>query len=710
MGKKFAKLFFQLLYRPLLKLDTLSEALKTGERVDLAPHHVSYIDPLLFSLFSPGEPLAVISPSMTRQWWFGLFKSAFNYVVVDQNDPTAAEQINDLWKKTNFLLVFPEFEPTTTGVLMKVTDALAAALENSGAWIVSASTRNMRFTPFSRMGDRLVRVIAPKVTLFAGKAWKIGDYIADVSGGGYSAKRAVVSMLEDTMMVALWDRKPLFDTVLEQRKLWGGARIMGIEPGGVTTSWNRFITLVMVIRRIVMSLAKPDERVGIMMPNTVVTLAMIMGIQRADMEPAMINYSMGPRHQKDACGIAKVGLIITSKRFVTEGKLQPLVDAIAAGGITIRYIEDLISGLTAFQKLGTALSARFARPTPDPEKYAERTALVLFTSGSEGTPKPVALSHLNVQANTAQVRIALEFYKTDVMVAVLPMFHSFGLCTGTIMPLSAGMPVAFYPTPLHYKKIPQFSYEVKGTVLLGTNAFLSGYARSAESVDFVELRFVICGGDKLRESTARLWYEKFGVLVLEGYGVTECTPVIGVNRKNRNKHGSIGQPLACIRTGIAPVDGVNEGGRLIVRGPNAMKGYIRADGSITPPPDEGYDTGDIVTIDDEGYITIIGRAKRFAKIGGEMISLAFVEEAVQAVWPDEQHAVVNVLGDENKGESLAMLTERKDADREELRAALTYHGLSELAIPKKVIVVEALPRIGVGKVDYQAAAAIAARE
>ncbi|MDR3076138.1 MAG: AMP-binding protein [Synergistaceae bacterium] len=706
LGKFLAKLLFRALYRPEIKLDTLSKALEAGERVVLAPHHASYIDPLLFALFSPREPLAVISPSMARQKWFKFFKSSFNHAVVDLNDPMAAKHINDLWKKSNFLMVFPEPEPTTSGILMKIADAAVSAIERSGAWVVPARACNTQFTPFSRMEGRLVRVTAPKVVMLSGEAVKFG---VDGEGGGkYSAKRAVESMLNDVMALGLWDKKPLFDTLLEQRKLWGARRVMAIEPNGARTDWNRFLTLVFVMRRIALGLAGKDGRIGIMMPNSVAALAAIIGIQRADMEPAMINYSMGPRPLRDACAIANVGVIITSRRFVEEGKFQPLLDAVSSEGMVIKYIEDLVGELSAFQKLGAAISARFARPTPDPEKYAERTALVLFTSGSEGTPKAVALSFLNIQANTAQVRTTLDFCGTDVMVDIMPMFHSFGLCTGTIMPLSTGMPVALYPTPLHYKKIPQFSYEAKGTVLLGTNAFLYGYARNAEPFDFFEMRYVICGGDKLRDATSELWFEKFGIQVLEGYGVTECTPVVGVNRKGRNNPGSIGLPLPCVKTSIVPVDGVAEGGRLVVRGPNVMKGYIKADGSIVPPPDEGYDTGDIVTADDDGFVTIIGRAKRFAKIGGEMISLAYIEEAVQEVWPDEAHAVVSISGDDNKGEVIVLLTERKDADREILRAALAENGLSEIAIPRKIIVAEALPRIGVGKIDYQSAAKIAA--
>ncbi|MDR3164888.1 MAG: AMP-binding protein [Synergistaceae bacterium] len=705
MFKFLIKLFFKILYRPEVRLKTLDAALRTGERVILAPHHASYLDPLLFSLFSGREPIAVISPSTARRKWFRYLKSAFNYAVVDQNDPFAVKHIDALWKKGNFLVLCPESEPTTNGLMMKLSDSAVAAMESSGAWIVPARACNMQFTPFSRMKERLVRKIAPRVTLLSGEAEKL-----DKSGGldrNY-VRRRIERMITDTMMLGLWDKKPLFDTLLEQRRLWGGKHVVAIEPDGVKTDWNRFITLVLVMRKITESLVARDARMGIMMPNAVATLAMMIGAQRADREPAMINYSMGARSLKEACRIAKVGVIVTSRRFVEEGKFQTLVDALSADGIAVKYIEDLVSAISAIQKLSCAIAACFARPAPEPEKYAERTAIVLFTSGSEGTPKPVALSFLNVQANTAQVRTALDFHATDVLVDVMPMFHSFGLCTGSIMPLSTGMPIAIYPTPLHYKKIPQFSYEVRGTVLLGTNTFLAGYAKNSDPFDFFEMRYVICGGDKLKETTAKLWSDKFGIQVLEGYGVTECTPVVGVNRKCRNKPGSIGLVLACTKTSLVPVEGIDEGGRLVVSGPNVMKGYIKADGSIVPPPEIGYDTGDIVTIGDDGFITIIGRAKRFAKIGGEMVSLAYVEEAVQEVWPDEPHAAVSVSGDDSKGESIVLLTERKNADREELRAALIKNGMAEIAVPKKVIVVDALPRIGVGKVDYRAAATLAA--
>ncbi|MDR1482427.1 MAG: AMP-binding protein [Synergistaceae bacterium] len=706
MWRFLVKIVITLLYRPIISMKSLKDALASGDRVILAPHYSSYLDPVLFGILSPESPLVVVPRSLEHMWWFKFFKGCFKHVVMDMSDAASLKQIDNLWDSARFIVIFPEPEPTTNGLMMKISDVAIAAFSRGEAWVVPARACNAQFSPFSRMKGRFVRVLFPRITMLTGTAEKIR------AGNGAKDSRnsvflQVERMMNDIMMLGIWDKKPLFDTLLEQRRLWGGRRVMALEPNGDRINWNGFITRVLLLRRIVADLTKPGERIGIMMPNSSTTLAAIIGAQRAGVEPAMINYSMGARSLKAACSIAEVATVITSRRFVDEGKFQPLIDDLSKEGIKFVYLEDVFKDMPATRKILALLESRVARPASDPEREAERTAVVLFTSGSEGTPKPVALSHLNIQANTAQVRSTLDFYATDVLVDIMPMFHSFGLCTGTIMPLSAGMPIAFYPTPLHYKKIPQYSYEVRGTVLLGTNSFLAGYARNAGLFDFFEMRYVICGGDKLRDETLSLWLERFGIQVLEGYGVTECAPVVGVNRRGRNLFGSIGMSLPCVRPRVSPIEGVAEGGRLVINGPNVMRGYIRADGSILPPPEDGYDTGDIVTIDESGFITIRGRAKRFAKIGGEMISLAGVEEAVLEVWPDDVHAVVSIPS-ENRGEVIILLTERPSPDREELRSELLGRGLPEIALPKRIIQIGSMPRIGVGKIDYQGAAAIAA--
>jgi acyl-[acyl-carrier-protein]-phospholipid O-acyltransferase/long-chain-fatty-acid--[acyl-carrier-protein] ligase len=704
--KFLIKIFLKTLYKMRFRMESLEEALESGERTLLAPHHASYIDPVLFGIFSPGSPVVVISPALARKKWFKWFSGCFEYVVVNLNDAAAFKQINDIWKTRSFVVLFPEIEPTTSGIMMECSETAAAAMSNSGAIIVPARAVNTQFTHFSRMGGRLQKRISPKVTLFCGEARKISVN----SGSSKERRRAFAlrldSALMDMMAETIWDKKPIFDTLLEQRALWGPRHIVGMEPDGSVIDWNGFLTRIFIVSAIVEKISRAGERVGIMLPNSTMTLAAIIGSQRAGREPAMINYSMGSRSLLLACGVARVGRIVTSSRFVAEGKFTSLVEAFETAGIKITYIEDAVSDFSKAQMFFCFLRAIFARPAPNPEKAAADTALVLFTSGSEGTPKPVALSHLNIQANTAQVRSVLDFYSSDVMLAVMPMFHSFGLCTGAFMPLSTGMAVAFYPTPLHYKKIPQYARETKSSIILGTNSFLAGYAKNAGDFDFFEARYVICGGDKLKESTVKLWIEKFGVRILEGYGVTEASPVVGVNRIGHYKFGSIGKPLPCVRVSLAPVEGVKDAGRLLLRGPNIMKGYILRDGAILPPGENGYDTGDIVSIDDDGFMTIEGRAKRFAKIGGEMVSLSYIEDAVQEVWPDDAQAVVSIP-EENKGEIIVLLTEHPYPDREYLRAKLIAKGLPELSIPKKVICVESIPKIGVGKIDYQSAVKLA---
>ncbi|MDR3255155.1 MAG: AMP-binding protein [Synergistaceae bacterium] len=715
MWKFFVKLFFRLSCRIDLRMESVAKALSTGERVLLTPHFASFLDPVLFGLFSPGRPLVVIPPSLARLTWFVRVKGCFDHVIIDLSDAVALKAIDDLWRRSSFVVLFPEPAPTTNGLMMKLSESAVAAVEKSGAWVIPARATNTQFTPYTRMDGRLsaapysgARPKIPNVTLFCGDAVKISSGRSGSKERRREAMFQIEGMIRDVMAESIWDKKPIFDTLLEQRAFWGRRRVMAMEPDGSKINWDGFITRIFMMEGLIRNISKAGERVGIMLPNSTITLAAIIAAQHAGRAPAMINYSMGARSLIAACGVAGVRRMLTSRRFVEEGKFAPLVESLEGAGIRATYIEDAVAAITPLKKLGCLLSALCARPTPDAGDVARETALVLFTSGSEGIPKPVALSHLNIQANTAQVRTTLDFYSTDVLLDVMPMFHSFGLCTGTFMPLSAGMPIAFYPTPLHYKKIPQYAYETKSTVILGTNAFLAGYAKNADEFDFFEMRYVVCGGDKLKESTAKLWSEKFGIRVIEGYGVTEASPVVGVNRPGRYKFGSIGKPLPCVRARTAPVEGVAGAGRLLISGPNIMKGYIQPDGAILPPGD-GYDTGDIVSIDDDGFVTIEGRARRFAKIGGEMISLAQIENAIQEIWPDEAQAVVSVP-DEGRGEIIVLLTERASADKEELRAGLARLGLPEIAIPKKIIKTDSVPRFGVGKIDYQSAAKLAREE
>ncbi len=261
---------------------------------------------------------------------------------------------------------------------------------------------------------------------------------------------------------------------------------------------------------------------------------------------------------------------------------------------------------------------------------------MLFTSGSLGSPRGVVLTHRNVLANVAQLAGRIGFARDQRVLNALPMFHGFGLTAGFVLPVVSGIPAFLYPSPLHYGAIPQLAYSWNATALFGTSTFLRGYARRAHPLAFRSLRLVIAGAEPLAPAVRELWFERFGLRILEGYGVTECSPVLAVNTPASYRSGTVGRLLPGLEARLLPVEGLPaDSGRLLVRGPNVMAGYLTPDGTLLPPPDGWHDTGDVVRLDPDGHLSIVGRLARFAKAGGEMIPLAAVEALAHALWPDQ---------------------------------------------------------------------------
>jgi acyl-[acyl-carrier-protein]-phospholipid O-acyltransferase/long-chain-fatty-acid--[acyl-carrier-protein] ligase len=447
------------------------------------------------------------------------------------------------------------------------------------------------------------------------------------------------------------------------------------------------------------------------MISTIVTFFSMHAYGRV---PAMLNFSVGKRNILSACETAEIKTVFTSRKFVETAGMEDTAKAIEEAGVRLTYLEDFAKKISLIDKavgfFGGLFSQTYYNRACD-LKNPDSPAFVLFTSGSEGTPKGVVLSHANILANHYQISSRIVLEPNDVIFNALPVFHSFGLTGGTLFPMLSGAKVFFYPSPLHYRIIPELSYDANATIIFGTDTFLSGYAHYGHPYDFYSLRFAFAGAEKLKEETRKLWSEKFGVRIFEGYGATETSPILSVNTPMQNKPGTVGRLVPGIQHKLQEVPGINEGGRLHVTGPNIMLGYLMSTdpGVLIPPKDGWYDTGDIVDVDDEGYINIKGRAKRFAKVGGEMISLTAVEGFLSKLWPNHAHAIV-AIPDEKKGEQLILLTENKDAQRQEITEYVRQQGLSELGLPKKIIYVDQVPLLGTGKIDYVTAQEIVANQ
>jgi len=494
-------------------------------------------------------------------------------------------------------------------------------------------------------------------------------------------------------------RHSLFEALIAARERHGGKTPIVEDQDRRILNYTDLIRAAFALGRRLSRVTAPGEHVGVLLPTSLGAVATFFALQAIGRIPVMLNFSAGPRNVRSACASAGVKRVLTSRRFIAQGRLEELVEDLSAVA-QITWLEDVRKRIGAAERAYALMAAALPRTfaaKPDPDA----PAVILFTSGSFGAPKGVVLTHANLLCNVAQVADHIALDPDWVWFNPMPMFHSFGLTGGLLIPLLNGLRAFHYPSPLHYKTIPGLVRETGASVLLSTDTFLNQYARSSEADELSALTFVCCGAERVRAETHQMIAERFGVQVVEGYGVTEASPVVAVNTPQDNRPGTVGRLVAGIETRIEPVEGIEVGGRLLLRGPNVMAGYLGEDGRVEAPPGGWYDTGDIVDIDADGFVRILGRAKRFAKIGGEMVSLAAVEELAAGAWPENRHAVVSVA-DAKKGERLVLVTDRQDADAPALLAYAKSVGAPELAVPRRILKLGEVPMLGTGKTDYVA--------
>jgi len=494
-------------------------------------------------------------------------------------------------------------------------------------------------------------------------------------------------------------RRSIFQAFLARARKSGANKVAVTDGDGKEFTFKDLTRASFAIGGAIGRATVKKEHVGILLPTGAGAVIALFAVLSRGRVPAMLNFTAGSKNLLAACKAGEVSRIITAKKFVDIANLQKLIDELSPA-VEIIYLEDLKDALKPRDKalaiLGPLLpSLLAARPDPD------SPGVLLFTSGTEGAPKGVVLSHANIVANTEQISEHIHLEPTDIFFNPLPTFHCYGLTAGTLWPILNGHPVVLHPSPLQTKIIPKRIFETGATVLFATDTFLSQYMRASGEGGMASLRFAVCGAERVRDETRQAAERRFGFEVLEGYGVTEGAPVLAANQPGDIRAGTVGKMLPGVETRLEPVEGLEGAGRLFVRGPNIMSGYLSPDnpGVLTPPPGGWHDTGDIVSINEEGYASIRGRLKRFAKIAGEMVSLAIVENCASAVWPDNLHAAA-ILPDPRKGEQIILVTDRQDAPRNLLLAWAQSHGVPEIAVPKKIVTVDEVPVLGSGKIDY----------
>ncbi len=504
------------------------------------------------------------------------------------------------------------------------------------------------------------------------------------------------------------DGGTIFEALLDAAKTFGAGKAILEDQERNPLSYTDLIRASFALGRKIAEITEPGERVGVLLPSSSGAVVTFFALQAYGRTPAMLNFTAGLRNLRAAVKLAGIKRVLTSHRFIEQGKLHDLVDALEER-CELTYLEEMRKTIGPVDRVLALAASLFARRVRTRLAPAD-PGVILFTSGSFGAPRGVVLTQSNLVANASQVAEHIALDPAWVFFNPLPVFHCFGLTAGVLLPIFNGLKAFQYPSPLHVKAIPALIKDTRASVLLATDTFVNQYARAAEAGDMASLQFIVCGAEKVREETHNLVAQRCGPApVLEGYGATECSPVIAVNKPNDNRHGTVGGLLPHIRTRLEPVPGIARGGKLLVAGPNVMAGYLNADGGLEPPVDGWHDTGDVVEITDDGWITILGRVKRFAKIGGEMVSLAAAEDLAVGLWPTARHAVI-AMPDKKKGERLILVTDHAGADVSRLLAHAQKLGAPELAVPRRIVHASDVPVLGSGKTDYVAVQKIAESE
>jgi len=645
----------------------------------------------------------VVHSTIAAQPLFGFLLRGVDHVVVDAASPLAMKAMVHVIESGKPVAIFPEGRITVTGSLMKVYDGLAFLAARTGAKLLPVHIEGAVYSIFKRPIPPIPHMWRPNVSL---TFFPLETLEMPEGRTGKERRRKASDHIRrglEEMSFAAQKPTTIFDAFLEAVELYGRDAEIVEDIKFEPTTYKGLLRGALALGRLTSRFTAEGEITGVMMPNAAPTAMLLLGMFASKRVPAMINFTSGVEGMRNAIQVARIKTIFTSRVFLEKAKLTDKVAQLE--GVTIHCLEDLRPQFTLLDKLWLIVIAmRNPKEVMQPSK-PDDPAVVLFTSGSEGKPKGVVLSHRNILANVNQGRAMVEFSNRDKFLTALPLFHSFGLTAGGLLPVLTGAKVFLYPSPLHYRVIPELAYDRNCTVLLGTSTFLGNYAKFAHPYDFYRLRYVIAGAEKLAAPVRELWFEKFGIRIFEGYGATETAPVLAVNTPMAFRSGTVGQFLPGLQHRLLPVPGIATGGMLHVKGPNLMSGYLRFEnpGVLQPPASaagEGwYETGDVVDVDADGFVKIVGRVKRFAKVAGEMVSLEAVEKLAAAASPGAAHAA-STQPDASRGETILLFSTDPQLTRDRLQTAARDGGWPEIAVPRRIIQVDALPLLGTGKIDY----------
>jgi len=680
-------------------------------------NHVSSLDPVLLFAFLPGNPVFALNGHLYRRKWIRFLMRRADVVLFNPIEPGDIKGLIAQVDGGRQVVIFAEGRMTENGGLMKIYEAPGLVADKSKAPLIPIWINGPQYGYFSKTKGKLPHRPLPKVMITVGKprSFKLKDELRrqrdHISNEVYQILREMSFEVNYNPNISLFAQ--LMKTAKIHSKKGLLRRPQFVEDiQRIPNSYKDIIIKSFVLGKYFKRRTLPGDHVALLLPNSIAAVCTFFGLSAYDRVPVMLNFSVGAQNMVSMCNTAQVKIVITSLTFIKTAKLESTAEVLKANGFNIVYLESLRKDIGLWEKINAYLRYKIKRvPHKD---GGSKKAVILFTSGSEGAPKAVVLSHANIISNIKQMSAIETINTTDTVFNALPMFHSFGLTVGTLFPLLEGAKLFLYPSPLHYRIVAELVYEIGATIMFGTDTFFRGYGRIAHPFDFHNVRFMFGGAEAVKADTRDMWMERLGIRVMEAYGATECSPVVTANNRIFNRFGSIGKLLPAMEYRIEPVDGIEKGGELVVRGPNVMLGYIMPDnpGVLKPLENGWYHTGDVVEIDEIGFIYIKDRIKRFAKIGGEMVSLNAVDNMVRKAyeWMSPQDKTgegstdmfsygVVAIPHESKGEQIVLVTNNRMVTQEVLHSYIKNNGMSELYLPRVILFRDKLPVFATGKAD-----------
>ncbi|CAA6811582.1 MAG: Putative 2-acylglycerophosphoethanolamine acyltransferase / acyl-acyl carrier protein synthetase (EC [uncultured Sulfurovum sp.] len=702
--------------------------LKAKKGVLLLGNHVSFLDWAFLQIATPRPIRFVIDRSYYELWYFKpIFKFFKAIPISSRGGKNALKVVGEALNNGDMVALFPEGHLTRNGHIGKFQKGFELAVgEVENAVIIPFYLRGLWEGKFSHAEDKIKAKALSDVAVSFGKPLSIQSKAVDVK--------------EEVLKLSTLSWKSYISRTETLPKLWikeakqVGSKLSIADSTGVELSGYKFITAVLLMRKKFKKLFGEEQNIGLIIPTAAGGSIANMATLTLGKTIVNLNYSSGTQSLKHAIELAEIKQIVTSTQFMTKLKAKGFDLKEALEGVELLYLEEIKTTISKVEQIGTFLQAKFLPTCLLSKCYVQevpntQTVAILFSSGSEGVPKGIELSHQNIVGNIKQFINVINPKESDVMLGTLPIFHSFGITVTTFAPLIEGIPVICHPDPTDGLGIAKLSHKYQATFLFATATFFRLYARNKKIHPkmFENLRMVIAGAEKLPKEINQLFKARFGKEIWEGYGATETAPAASCNVHDAIvpntyhvqvglKPGSIGLPLP--GTAIKIVDPESfeelkrgEDGMILIGGIQVMKGYLKAKEKTETfiKEIEGirwYVTGDKGHVDDDGFLSIVDRYSRFAKIGGEMVSLGLVEAEIRKLMGDHDHFAITAIPDEKKGEKLLLLLEG-EKELEVLKEEVKALGLNPLFVPSHYFKVDEVPKLGTGKADFKGAKKLA---